>query len=173
MRPRWLVARTERVLYNPRPSAYVTPVPLTESQIALDLTGAMKARDTLRTSVLRGVLTAIKNARVERRGAELTEADLIQVVRREIRKREEALGFAAKAGRTDVIAQNEAELAILSAYAPAMLDAPALEQVIRDIAAAEGRSLGSIMTRLRERHAGRYDGREASEIARRVLGEAS
>jgi uncharacterized protein YqeY len=61
---------------------------------------------------------------------------------------------------------------MLEAYVPAMLDPTALEQVIRDLAATpDRRTLGAIMGALREGFAGRFDGRQASEIARRVLSE--
>jgi len=146
---------------------------LTEGQLAEDLTRAMKARDMPRVYVLRGLLTAAKNLKVERRGGELTEADLVQLVRREIRKREEAEEFAARGGRAELVAQNRNERAILEEYAPPPLDAAALERVIREIAAAEGAgSIGAIMAALRARHPGRFDGRQASELARRVLAEA-
>jgi uncharacterized protein YqeY len=148
-------------------------VGLTEQQLAADLARAMKARDAVRTEVLRGVIAAARNLKVERRGAALTEADLVQVVRREIRQRDEAAEFAAKGGRVDLVERNRAERAVLEDYLPTTLGAAELEAAIRTIAAAEGRTLGAIMTTLRERYAGRYDGRAASEIARRVLAEAS
>jgi uncharacterized protein YqeY len=66
-----------------------------------------------------------------------------------------------------------AERAVLEGYLPTPLGGAELEAAIRTIAAAEGRALGTIMARLRERYGGRYDGREASDIARRVLAEAS
>jgi len=146
---------------------------LTEGQLAEDLTRAMKARDMPRVYVLRGLLTAVKHVKVERRGGNLAEADLVQLVRREIRKREEAEEFATRGGRADMIAQNRNERAILEAYAPAPLDAAVLERVIREIAAAEGGgSIGAIMSALRARHPGQFDGRQASELARRILAEA-
>lgn len=145
---------------------------LTEQQLSADLVGAMKARDIVRTEVLRGVLAAVKNLKVERRGVALTEADLVQVVRREIRQRDEAAEFAVKGGRSDILERNRAERAVLEGYLPAPLEPAELEAAIRTIVAAEGRALGAIMARLRERYAGRYDGREASDIARRVLAEA-
>jgi uncharacterized protein YqeY len=145
---------------------------LTEERLADDLTRAMKAREMPRVYVLRGLITAAKNLKVERRGAVLAEADLVQLVRREIRKREEAEEFAVKAGRSELVEQNRAERALLEAYVPALLAPAELEEAIRTIAARpEARSLGAIMGALRERFAGRFDGRQASEIARRVLAE--
>src|SRR5438874_13626681 len=86
---------------------------LTEQQLADDLTRAMKAREMPRVYVLRGLITAAKNLTIERRGAALAEADLVQLVRREIRKREEVEEFAAKAGRGELVEQNRAERALL------------------------------------------------------------
>ena len=148
-------------------------MPLTEQQLADDLNRAMKARDMPRVYVLRGVIAAVKNLKVERRGAELAEADLSQIVRKEIRKREEAEEFALKAGRQDAVEQNRGERAMLEAYAPAQLDPVALEQAIREIAAEPNAgNLGAVMGALKARFAGRFDGRQASEIARRVLASA-
>jgi uncharacterized protein len=145
---------------------------VSEEQLAADLTRAMKAREMPRVYVLRGLLSAVKNLKVEKRGAALDEADLVQLVRREIRKREEAEEFAVKAGRSELVEQNRSERAMLEAYVPAVLDPAALERAIRDIAARpDGRSLGAIMGALRQGFAGRFDGRQASEIARRVLSE--
>src|SRR5436309_4394397 len=95
---------------------------LTEQQLADDLTRAMKAREMSRVYVLRGLLTAAKNLKVEKRGAALAEADLAQLVRREIRKREEAEEFAAKAGRSELVAQNRSEREMLEAYVPVSLE---------------------------------------------------
>jgi hypothetical protein len=149
-------------------------VPLSEQQLSDDLTRAMKAREMTRVYVLRGILTAAKNLKVEKRGAALDEAELAQLVRREMRKREEAEEFAVKAGRHDVVEQNRAERAILEGYVPALLGAEELERIIRGLAVETGaRALGPIMGALRERYAGRFDGRQASEIARRILAEGA
>jgi hypothetical protein len=149
-------------------------VPLTEQGLSSDLTRAMKAREMDRVYVLRGLLTAVKNMKVEKRVPTLAEADLVQLVRREIRQREEAEGFAAQAGRTDAVEQNRRERALLEALVPAQLGPADLEQAIRGIVTRpDARSLGAIMAALKAELAGRYDGKQASEIARRVLAETS
>lgn len=147
---------------------------LSEAQLNADLASAMKARDMPRVYVLRGVITAAKNLKVERRGADLAEADLVQIVRREMRKREEAEEFAVKAGRTDVVEQNRAERRLLEGYVPALLDADALESIVREIVGTlPAPAMGAVMAALRERYAGRFDGKQASEIAKRVIAGAS
>jgi uncharacterized protein YqeY len=143
---------------------------LSEAQLTADLTAAMKARDMPRVYVLRGLLTAAKNLKVERRAQSLSEADLVQLVRREVRQREEAEEFAKKAGRDDAVEQNRAERAMLDAYVPAQMDAAALETVVRGIVASiPSPAMGPVMAALRERHAGQFDGKQASEIVKRVL----
>ena len=147
-------------------------MPLTEKRIAEDLTRAMKARDMPLVYVLRGVVAALKNLKVEKRVDALPEADIVQVVRRELRQREEAEEFARRAGRDDLVAQNEAERGILEPYLPAVLSDGELEARIREIATGSADpSLGVIMGTLRAELAGRYDGRRASEIAKLVLSE--
>ena len=147
---------------------------LSEAQLTADLTAAMKARDMPRVYVLRGLITAAKNLKVERRAQSLSEADLVQLVRREVRQREEAEEFAKKAGRDDAVEQNRAERAMLDAYVPAQMDAAALETVVRGIVASmPSPAMGPVMAALREQHAGQFDGKQASEIVKRVLAGSS
>jgi uncharacterized protein YqeY len=147
---------------------------LSEAQLTADLTAAMKARDMPRVYVLRGVITAAKNLKVERRTQTLSEADLVQLIRREVRQREEAEEFAKKAGRDDAVEQNRAERAMLDAYVPAQMDAAALETVVRGIVASlPTPAMGPVMAALREQHAGQFDGKQASEIVKRVLAGAA
>jgi uncharacterized protein YqeY len=150
----------------------VAAVAVSEEQLAQDLTAAMKARDAQRVAVLRGVVAAAKLVKVERRATRLDEADLVQVLRKEVRKREEAEEFAVKAGRDDLVSQNRAERAILEGYVPAPLGPDELERAIRDaLAAGVQRQMGAVMAALRERFPGRVDGKSASELARKVLAE--
>ena len=145
---------------------------VTEEQLAQDLTAAMKARDAQRVAVLRGIVAAAKLVKVERRAPRLDEADLDQVLRKEIRKREEAEEFAVKAGREDLVSQNRAERAILDEYVPPPLGADELERAIRDaLAGGVPCQMGAVMSALRERFPGRLDGKAASELARKVLAE--
>lgn len=144
-------------------------MPLSEERLQQDLREAMKARDALRTSVLRGVIAAVKNVKVEKMGAPLAEADLTAIVRKEVNKRSEAIAFAEKAGRRDLVDQNKAELAVLEAYMPAQMDAATLEAAIRRIAADLGTTqIGPVMAELRKRHAGQFDGKAASELIKKL-----
>jgi uncharacterized protein YqeY len=147
-------------------------VALSEQQLSDDLKRAMKARDMTTVYVLRGVSAVAKNVKVERRAQELSEGDLVEIIRREVRKRQEAEDFARKAGREDLVQQNASERAVLEPYLPAMLSGAALEACVRQLVQAQpSAAMGQIMAALKAAYAGRYEGREASDLVRRVLAE--
>ncbi len=142
----------------------------TEAQLQSDLQTAMKARATEKVYVLRGLIAAIKNLKVEKQVASLAEADIAALVRKEINKRTEAAEFARKAKRDDLVQTNESEKALLEVYLPAQLGAAALETIIKDLAAELGTTqIGPLMAKLRERYAGQFDGKLASELIRKLV----
>ncbi len=144
---------------------------LSEAQLQADLQGAMKARASEKVLILRDVITAIKNAKVEKMAQSLSEAEIMAILRKEVSKRAEAIEFAQKAGREDLVQKNEAEKAVLEGYLPQQMSAEQLEAVIRVIVGELGSAqIGPVMARLRERHAGLFDGKLASEIIRKVAG---
>src|SRR5262249_57349139 len=85
-----------------------------------DLKAAMKSGDTRRTMAIRGLLAEITRLEKDTR-REANEAEIVQLIKRERARREEALGFARQANRADLIEQNETEARILAAYLPAEL----------------------------------------------------
>src|SRR5262249_35480816 len=127
-----IAAASDAGFTTPSAPSTLARVTLTEEQLARDLTAAMKARDAQRVSVLRGVVAAAKPVKVERRVPRLEEADLVQVMRREVRQREEAEEYALTAGRSDLVAQNRAERAILESYVPTLLAGDDLERAVRE-----------------------------------------
>lgn len=140
-----------------------------EARLQRDLQDAMRARDRLRIDVLRGVIAAVKNTKVDKQVPELPEAEIVAVIRKELNKRAEIAEFARKAGRAETVAQADAEKAILDAYLPAQMDAAALEAAIRAIAGELGNTqIGPVMAELRKRHAGQFDGKLASELIKRL-----
>ena len=140
-----------------------------EARLQKDLQDAMRARDRVRLDVLRGVITALKNAKVDKQVPTLPEADIVALLRKELNKRAEIADFARKAGREETVAQAAAEQAILEAYLPAQMDAAALEAAIRAIAAELGSTaIGPIMAELRARHAGQFDGKLASQLVKQL-----
>ena len=120
--------------------------------------------------ILRGVIAAIKNLKVEKQIGEVPEADIAALVRKEINKRAEAIEFARQASRQDLVDQNEREKAMLEAYLPQQIGADALHEIIKALAAELGTTqIGPLMAKLRERHAGEFDGKLASELIRKLV----
>lgn len=141
----------------------------TEAQLQSDLQAAMKARTMDKVYILRGLLAGIKNLKVEKRADEISPAEIAQLVRKEINKRKEAAEFARTANRPELVEKNEGEKAVLEAYLPEQLDAGALEAAIRELVTELGTTqIGPIMAKLRERHAGQFDGKLASELIRKL-----
>jgi uncharacterized protein YqeY len=140
-----------------------------EAGLQRDLQDAMRARDRVRIDVLRGLITAVKNAKVDKQVPELPEAEIVALVRKESNKRVEIMEFARKGNRAETVAQAETEKAILDAYLPAQMDAAQLEAAIRAIAAElGGTQIGPLMAELRKRHAGQFDGKLASELIKKL-----
>lgn len=119
--------------------------------------------------VLRGLLAAVANRRIETGAVELSDSEILTLVQHEAKKREEAEAFALRAGRMDLVIQNASERAILERYLPAMLDPDALTTLVSGWIAEGVTSMGALMARLKERHPGQYDGKRASEIVRGLL----
>lgn len=141
---------------------------LSEAQLRQEMQGAMKSRAMPTVYVLRGLLAAVANRRIET-GVELSASEILALVQREAKKREEAEEFARSAGRMDLVAENANERTILARYLPAMLDAEALTTLISGWIAEGVTTMGPLMARLKERHPGQYDGKRASEIVRGLL----
>ncbi len=142
---------------------------VTEADLQRDLQAAMKARAMDKVYVLRGLLAAIKNLKVEKRTATVPDAEIGALVRKEINKRSEAAQFARQANRPELVRENEAEITLLQAYLPQQLDTDALEAVIKALAGELGTTqIGPIMAKLRERYAGQFDGKLASELIRKL-----
>ena len=144
---------------------------LSEARLRQDLQDAMKSRAMETVYVLRGLLAVVANRRIEL-GGELPAAEIATLVVRESKKREEAEDFARKAGREDLVAQNEAERVVLARYLPTMLAPEEVTALVTAWIADGVTTMGPLMARLKERHAGQYDGKVASEIVRKLLASA-
>ena len=137
-----------------------------------DLKAAMKSRDERRTMTLRGVLAEI--TRIEKDVCrQANENEIAQVLKRERARREEALEFARKANRADLIALNETDARVLDAYIPAGLGADDLKAAIAEQIGAGTNQMGPLMKALREKFGARLDGKMASELVKEALARAT
>jgi uncharacterized protein YqeY len=148
-----------------------------KDQLRTDLTTAMKARDEVRSSTLRMVLTAITNAEVAGKASrELSDDEIIGVLTSEAKKRREAATAFAEGGRQESAEKERAEAAVIADYLPEQLsDAEIAELVTAAIeqvgAAGEGmRAMGKVMGVVQPQVRGRADGGAVAAEVRRQLG---
>ena len=148
-----------------------------KDRLRADLTTAIKARDDLRSSTLRMVLTAITNAEVAGKQArELTDEDVLGVLTSEGKKRREAAEAFEQAGRAEQAAQERAEFEVLADYLPEQLGEDEIAALVTEAiestgARAEGiRAMGKVMGALQPRVKGRADGGVVAAEVRRQLG---
>jgi hypothetical protein len=148
-----------------------------KDRLRTELTAAMKARDELRASTLRMVLTAVTNAEVAGKQArELSDDDVTAVLATEAKKRRESAAAFDDAGRTELADKERAEAQVIAEFLPEPLtDDQVRELVSATIAelgvADEGpRAMGKVMGRLTPQTRGRADGAVVSAEVRRQLG---
>jgi uncharacterized protein YqeY len=140
------------------------------------LKSAMKAADKRQVSTLRLVNAAIKDRDIEARGqgkSALTDDDVLGLMQKMIKQRQESLDIYEKAGRTDLATQEREEIAIISAYLPKQMSEDEARAVIaaaiRDTGAAGMKDMGKVMAALKERHAGKMDFAKAGPIVKGLL----
>jgi uncharacterized protein YqeY len=138
------------------------------------LKDAMKAGDKRRVSTLRLVNAAILQR--ETSAAErltLTDAEILDVMGKMIKQRQESREIYEKAGRTDLATQEREEIEIISAYLPKQLSnleaAEAISALIKELEAATLKDMGRTMATLKERFSGRMDFSKASALVKKLL----
>ena len=148
-----------------------------KDRLRQDLTTAIKARDEVRSSTLRMVLTAITNAEVAGKEArELSDDDIIGVLSTEAKKRREAAQAFADGDRPEMAEKERAEAAVIADYLPAQLSEQEVAELVRTAieqtgAADEGmRAMGRVMGVVTPQTKGRADGAVVAAEVRRQLG---
>lgn len=143
-----------------------------KEKLEADLRQAMKDRDNVKRSVLRLLLAAIQNAEIAKRGS-LDNPDVLGIVAREVKQRNESIEAFKQGDRQDLVAQEEAEMAVLKEYLPRQLGREEViieaRQVIEEVGAQGPRDKGKVMSRLMAQLKGKADGREINEIVTELL----
>jgi len=148
-----------------------------KDRLRTDLTISIKAREELRSSTLRMVLTAITNAEVAgKQSRELTDDDVIGVLSSEAKKRREAAEAFENAGRTEMASKERAEAEVIATYLPEQLSQEEIADLVTSAiaqtdAAGEGmRAMGKVMGVVQPQVKGRADGGAVAAEVRRQLG---
>ncbi len=147
-----------------------------QERVDSDLKDAMRAKDAARLGVLRMLKSALKYSAIEKSGAEaqLDDAEATQVIRKQVKQRQDSIESFEKGGRPELAAKEKDELAILQAYLPQGLNADELAKIvgetISDLGATSRAQMGAVMKALQVKIAGRADGKTLSQEVQRQLG---
>ncbi len=147
-----------------------------QERIDSDLKDAMRAKDAGKLGVLRMLKSALKYSAIAKSGAEeeLDEAEATQVIRKQVKQRQDSIESFEKGGRMDLADKEKAELAILHSYLPQGLSAEELAVIVREtiseLGATSKAQMGAVMKALQSKVAGRADGKSLSQEVQRQLG---
>ena len=140
-----------------------------------DLKDAMRARDVVRRDTIRLVQAAIKNVEIERRGAELSDADVVVIMQRQVKQRHESITQYEQVNRSDLADVERAELAVIEAYLPQQMSREEIvvtaRAMIEQLGARgpsdRGKVMGGLMGQLR----GKADGATVNAVVSELLAE--
>jgi uncharacterized protein YqeY len=140
------------------------------------LVEAMKAKNERAVSTLRMVNSTLKNADIEARGAgkpALGDAEVLSVLQKMIKQRQESVELYKKGGREDLVAQEEAEIGIISGYLPKQMSeaemGSAIDAAVAETGASGMKDMGKVIGILRGKYAGQMDMGKASALVKAKL----
>jgi uncharacterized protein YqeY len=144
----------------------------TKERLTQDLKDAMRAKDEVRKRTIRMTLAAVKNAEIDHQ-TELDETEVLVIMQKEVKLRNETIEGAEKAGRDDLIAEAKHEIAVLEEYLPQAISPAELEvivtETITEINATSMRDMGQVMQAVMPKVRGRADGKDVNQIVRKLL----
>jgi uncharacterized protein YqeY len=145
---------------------------LLKEQLQTDMAAAMREGDSAKRDTLRMLLAAVKQVEVDERRT-LDDSAVQDVISKQAKQRRESIADAEKAGRADLAAQEQAELALIEQYLPQMMSREELRtlaaQIISESGVTDAKGMGQVMSRLMPQVKGRADGRMVNEVVRVLL----
>ena len=139
-----------------------------------DLKQAMRSGDTVKRSVLRLLMSSIRNAEIAKR-AVLSDSDILGIISKDVKQHHESIEAFKQANRQDLVDKETAELAILQDYLPEQMSrdeiVAAARQVISEVGAAGPRDKGKVMQQLMPKLKGRANGQEINAVVTELLGQ--
>lgn len=143
-----------------------------KTRLTADMKSAMKGGEKARLATIRMLISAIKQREIDDR-RDISDDEAMAILTKQAKQRRESIAQYESAGRDDLKAVEEAELAIIETYLPQPLSAEEIESAVADIIAAEQASdlsqMGAVMKAARERLAGRADMAIVSQVVRNRL----
>jgi len=144
-------------------------------QFTASLKEAMKSGDKLRLSTIRLITSSLKDREIEARGSgkEVGEDDILALLQKMVKQRQESLKIYEEAGRTDLAEQERGEIAVITTFLPQQMDeaevSAAIDAAIAATGAAGIKDMGKVMAFLKEAHAGKMDFGKASAAIKAKL----
>ena len=146
-------------------------------RVDADLKTAMREKNATKLAVLRMLKAAIMNAAIEKSGAQgkLNDADATQVIRKQVKQRQDSIESFEKGGRAELAAKEKEELSILQSYLPQQMSADEISKAVREAIAEVGATskaqMGAVMKAVQAKVAGRADGKTLSgEVQKQLSG---
>ena len=143
-----------------------------KDQIKSDVKDAMRAKEVVKRDTLRNIQAAIKQIEVDER-RDVTDADIESIMMKYLKQREDAKTQFADAGRDDLVAKEDAEIAIVKAYLPEPMDNTELESVLKEVIASVGaesmKDMGKVMGAAKTAIGSRADGGRINVMVKKLL----
>ena len=142
-------------------------------KIAADMKQAMLAKDAVRLGTLRMLKSAIEYTKLEKKQEQLPDADILAVIKKQIKQRQDSIEGFEKGARADLADKEKAELAVLKAYLPEELSPAQVEEIIKativEVGATTKADMGKVMKAVQPKFAGRADNRLVSQLVSSLL----
>src|SRR6476620_8239983 len=143
-------------------------------RIDADLKDAMRAKDAGKLAVLRGLKSALKYAAIEKSDAALDDAAATQVIRKQVKQRQDSIESFEKGGRPELAAKERKEIEFLREYLPKPLGEDEIEELVKhaiaEVGAPSKAQMGALMKIVTEKAAGRVEGKQLSQAVQKALG---
>ena len=144
-----------------------------QERLAAEIKSAMLARDADRLSALRLLKSALGYAQIDRKTENLSDAEFVSVVQKEVKKRRDSIAQFEKGGRLELAEKEKKEIAILEMFLPMPLSPEELEQVVKatiqELGATSKKDMGAVIKSVQAKAAGRADGKAISGVVGRLL----
>lgn len=138
-----------------------------EEKIRKDMTQALKEKDVVKKETLRLVLSEIKKEQIDKR-KELTEEDIMKIIKRGLKSRQEALPLFLQGNRQDLAAKTRSEIKILETYLPQQLSTEELEKIvsktIAELGATTAKDIGRVMKTVMNQYGRQVNGKEVQQL---------
>jgi uncharacterized protein YqeY len=145
-----------------------------QKRMSDELKQAMRSGDTVRRDTLRMLISSVKNAEIAKQ-ASLDGSDILGVISRDVKRHQESIDAFKKGNRADLVAKEEAEMAILQGYLPKQMTRDEVVAAAREVMAAVGAKgpadKGKVMQQLIPRLKGKADGKEINEVVTGLLSQ--